>query len=219
MTLTLANPIGWAFGELLTSAQMNHLQNEIVKALDGAGGGGPYSPAAALILAGAGLRLQGAQHQVTGTLSVMNLATLRVASGGVANVESGGGLNVQAGGALDVDGAADFSDPITLSGNGHVRKRIHSHIADANLSVGVNTADVVRIEGSGTSALSADRTLTLLPTDAATGSQILLFTEHTAFAMTGVPFGSLKSASGHKVWSLLTWIGGGWVESAYYGVP
>lgn len=39
MALTKANPNNWGFGEKLTSAQMNTVQTEYVKAIDGYGGG------------------------------------------------------------------------------------------------------------------------------------------------------------------------------------
>ncbi len=50
MTFARVNPGGWAFGEVLTSGQMNPLDIDHVAALDGsvATGGGTYSPAARL---------------------------------------------------------------------------------------------------------------------------------------------------------------------------
>ena len=46
MTFTRARPGGWAFGEVLTSDQMNQLDIDHVGSLDGssASGGGTYSP-------------------------------------------------------------------------------------------------------------------------------------------------------------------------------
>lgn len=51
MSFTRANPSGWGFGETLTSAQSNHIDDNQSKAVDGAGGGS-YTLAAPLHIAG-----------------------------------------------------------------------------------------------------------------------------------------------------------------------
>ena len=222
MTLALANPLGWAFGEILTSSQQNALQNEVIKALDGVNGGS-YTLATALTLLGAGLSLGGVNHQVTGTLSVVNTALLTLLSGGTLTAAAGSTTNLQGttnvSGTTTVSGPTTVSDPVTLSGDGHVRKRVLSHIADADLSIGVNTCDVMWIEGSGTSGMTSDHALTLLSTGAAAGSQILIFTDHSTYAMTNADTGNLKAASGFVKWALMTYGGGAWQRSAYYIVP
>ena len=53
MTLSRANPAGWALNEIFTSAQANAMDIEITKALDG-DGGGSYSPTTVLRVAGEG---------------------------------------------------------------------------------------------------------------------------------------------------------------------
>ena len=52
MTFALVNPLGWALFELLTSGQMNQLDFNMTRALDGAAGG-VYSPTAQLTIDGA----------------------------------------------------------------------------------------------------------------------------------------------------------------------
>lgn len=52
MTLTLAKAGGWNVGDILTSDQMDHIQSELVKAIDGTGGGS-YSPSANVTIGGA----------------------------------------------------------------------------------------------------------------------------------------------------------------------
>ena len=54
MTLARANSLGWAAYELLTAAQMNLIDTNVVKALDGYAGG-IYTPSATLELDGAGI--------------------------------------------------------------------------------------------------------------------------------------------------------------------
>jgi len=54
MTLVRAKPGGWAFLELLTSAQVNAMDLQLPYALDGHAGGG-YTPSAGLILDGAAI--------------------------------------------------------------------------------------------------------------------------------------------------------------------
>ncbi|UOF77279.1 long tail fiber proximal subunit [Caudoviricetes sp.] len=51
MTLVNPKPLGWAFGEILTSAQMNSFGTQIIRAVDGTGGGA-YTLAAPLSLTG-----------------------------------------------------------------------------------------------------------------------------------------------------------------------
>jgi hypothetical protein len=51
MTLTNPKPLGWAFGEILTSAQMNSFGTQLTRALDGTGGGS-YTLTNPLVLAG-----------------------------------------------------------------------------------------------------------------------------------------------------------------------
>lgn len=52
MTLTLAKAGGWSVGEILTSDQMDHIQSELIKAIDGVGGGA-YNPSANVTIGGA----------------------------------------------------------------------------------------------------------------------------------------------------------------------
>lgn len=93
MALTAANPGGWSLHEVLTSPQVNHLQNELLKAVDGVNGG-TYTLASPLEFAGADVRIA---------------ADLEVLSGGEINIQSGAALNVLAGGVLDFSGDLHIS--------------------------------------------------------------------------------------------------------------
>ncbi len=67
MTLTNPKPLGWAYGEILTSAQMNSVGSQIPYAIDG-NAGGTYAPSDPIIIGGDGL-------SVTGALTGLNTAT------------------------------------------------------------------------------------------------------------------------------------------------
>lgn len=56
MTLTNPKPLGWAYGEILTSAQANSIGTQLPYALDG-NGGGTYEPSAPIIVGGSGLQI------------------------------------------------------------------------------------------------------------------------------------------------------------------
>ncbi len=50
--LTNPKPLGWAYGEILTSAQMNTIASQLPFAIDGAGGGTYALGATALTITG-----------------------------------------------------------------------------------------------------------------------------------------------------------------------
>ena len=56
MTLANPKPLGWGYGEILTSAQANSFGTQMPYALDG-NGGGSYSPSAPIIVGGSGLQI------------------------------------------------------------------------------------------------------------------------------------------------------------------
>lgn len=101
MTLTAAKVGGWAIGEILTSDQMDFLQAELLKALDGVGGGS-YTLGANLTLAGAGeLRLDN---------------VLRVRTGADLFVDAGAAFAFNAPGAFNAD--VDFTADLTFDAAG-----------------------------------------------------------------------------------------------------
>lgn len=119
MTLTLSPAkIGaWVLDEKLTSAQLNKLATELVKAVDGVGGG-TYTLSvgdltftgskklildlAAQLTAGKTLNVDGTIELGLGTsrLNVRSGAAIGIFAGGVINVASTGGINLAAGALL-----------------------------------------------------------------------------------------------------------------------
>jgi hypothetical protein len=114
MTLTAVKPGGWDVEEVLTSDQMNALQVELLKAIDGEGGG-TYTLTAPLVLDGEAVQfaatatvLDGAALELDdgATLVANDGAAIEVADGAELNVEDGGELNVRDGGRIDVEDGA-----------------------------------------------------------------------------------------------------------------
>lgn len=171
---------GWAFGEILTSAQMNSLDTDHANAIDGVGGG-VYSPSAEIEIADGGLHLTGGSFVSEVGLGVS--AGLAIFADGILNGDTltQAGLAVFQGtvevqGALTADstlhsvGAATFdttltaSGPIVLSGTGRVRERVVSG-ASANTSYGIGDATVIVARGS----MGSGKTWTITTTGAAVG--------------------------------------------------
>jgi len=103
--VTLSDPKsgGWALNELLTSSQMNAIRTELLKAIDGVGGG-TYALTAPLIFTGDDVRFDSDDIDIVsgGELSILSGGLLSVESGGAAQIESGGDLNVLSGGDATV---------------------------------------------------------------------------------------------------------------------
>jgi hypothetical protein len=96
MTTGLTRPGGWAFGELLTSAQVEALDASQARGVDGTGGG-TYTPSVKIIINGQGLQVN--SLTVTGTLSLLGNTT-------IGNAPSD---------ALSVLATSTFSAPVTLN--------------------------------------------------------------------------------------------------------
>ena len=186
MTLVNPKPLGWAFGELLTSAQMNSFGTQIIRALDGTGGGS-YTLASPLIIGGSSVQITNL------TASVANVTSLSVTAAAVfaLDVNVTGDVfaddivtvdDITAGGDITVAGVATLNGNVTLGnaiadtvtlnailamGSGHVRRRISAG-ADADGTYGPKDWDVVRRGAS----LAANRSYTIDDTNAANGDEI-----------------------------------------------
>lgn len=92
MTFSRVNPIGWGNGEVLTSTQMNDLDTNVTKAVDGAAGG-TYTLSAPLALNGSNVSV-GADFSVGDDLVVADdasvggdLTCVGTVAGGIVNTE------------------------------------------------------------------------------------------------------------------------------------
>jgi len=87
MTFVRANPASWALFELLTSTQMNLIDDNLTNALDGLGGG-DYAPSDQLLLDGSGIAGAGR--------NTLKLVNTQLAAGLYIDVSggSGNGLNI-----------------------------------------------------------------------------------------------------------------------------
>ncbi len=112
MTLSLApEKVGpWVVHELLTSPQVNKIASELVKAIDGSGGGS-YNPSADLILGGA------AEIKIDSVLRVRTGADLITDSGALATFNSSSLFNAQA----DFAGNVDFFAGVDFRAGGLTR--------------------------------------------------------------------------------------------------
>jgi hypothetical protein len=196
MTLAVINPGGWDPEEVLTSDQMNALQAEMVKAIDGVGGGS-YTLTADLVMNGGGEWVlsvkvnilgdlvieSGAFLQVLGTIQLSGVETLT----GVINVTGPGGtINVQEDGFIRVksDGAIDIESGAALGISG---------IASVFGQLDIKTGGRIDVEGTGHIDL-ADTSKINLATGTkivgATGSEVRMFhaEELTIASLSTTPF-------------------------------
>lgn len=112
MTLTLAPvKVGpWVLHELLTSPQVNRIADELVKAIDGVGGGA-YNPSANITLGGVG------ELRIDNVLRIRSGADFVVDSGATATFNESVVFNDQ----VDFSANVDFFDDVDFRENGSTR--------------------------------------------------------------------------------------------------
>lgn len=118
MTFTRVKPLNWAFGELLTSSQMNSLDTDHANAVDGAGGGTyPFTTDIGLTFTGTSNTVP--PMSITGHGNAAGLEVDNDGSGVALHVVSTSRFEdvVHAIGDIDIDTAADarFSPTRTLT--------------------------------------------------------------------------------------------------------
>jgi len=113
MTLQPARAGGWGLREKLTSAQMSALQAELLKALDGVGGG-TYTLEEKLILAlGEAFRLE-TGLEVAGATTFEGTSTTVVQEDATFNFESGSQATFEAGATCRIEGTHTIAAGATL---------------------------------------------------------------------------------------------------------
>jgi hypothetical protein len=159
------NPLGWAFLEILTSVQMNQIDVNLSRALDGLNGGA-YTLAVMLELKGAGVKFSSVAEFNAASVNFVG-ATVDVDSGStwtfnstvlfnnlvaftqggiIPNlatlaIQSGGSLNNNAGGTIVNGGTLSNSGRIVNSGAGRIQRRF-ANLVDANATVTMADGDV-----------------------------------------------------------------------------
>lgn len=110
MTLSDPKTGGWSTSELLTSGQCNAIRTELLKAVDGVGGG-TYTLSAPLIFLGDNVRLDSDDIDIVagGVLSVLSGGKAEVESGGEFDVLSGGQVTYRAGATMVVEDLTDLT--------------------------------------------------------------------------------------------------------------
>jgi hypothetical protein len=124
MTLTNPKPLGWAFGELLTSGQMNSIATQLPYALDGANGG-PYTLSAPLSIDGDTVTIdQLVAPNISGVTTFANDVVLAddlfvtddASVTGDLSVAGSATIGDTAADFLTVNAAASFYDAMTVDG-------------------------------------------------------------------------------------------------------
>lgn len=126
---------GWAFGEILTSAQMNQLNTDFPFAAN-MRDGASYTPSSPVVVAGAGmtLKLVGSNTLPSGTLVVSGSASLNIdtgatllgLAGSATHWEFGSQLFVDSGAEMHISGivnadpgsSIELDGPVTMNGSG-----------------------------------------------------------------------------------------------------
>lgn len=133
--MSLVKPAGWAFGEVLTSGQLEALDASQARAIDGTGGG-TYAPTAQIVINGAGLKVS--SLTVTGTLTLNGDTTI-----GNSPTDS-----------LSVLATSTFSAPVTLDD-----ALTANDVADFFGDTTVHTAAFFEVGGSASLGNDAAKTL------------------------------------------------------------
>lgn len=144
MSLTPANPGGWSIYELLTSDQANHLQGELLKAIDGQDGG-TYTLLDDLVFAGVG--------------EVQVESLLRMIAGSSVVADSGSSVTVDGELILSVADGASLSGALTVTNTGSVTVAAGGELilqdgADATIELGatltVDDGGLIDLDGAMT---------------------------------------------------------------------
>jgi hypothetical protein len=128
MTLADPHPGGWIDHEVLTHAEMNIIRTELLKAIDGSGGG-TYTLTAPLILAGDTVRVD-EQLFINGTGELITDGDVTIQGNSELLVTSGSELTVNPGALMSVYGDAGFAGDVSLQGTVELEAGASLSIAD-----------------------------------------------------------------------------------------
>lgn len=139
MTFADFKPGGYAFGEILPSADMNVLAADHPLALDGRDGGA-YAPTSQIAIAGSGLACTG-KFDVTDTLGAVQISALTVPTGG-AGLTCTGEFNV-----TDTVGSVSINDLTVVSGGAGFDCTGKFDVTDTTgtVSIGATTANSLTV--------------------------------------------------------------------------
>lgn len=208
MSFSRVKPLGWAVGELLTSAQMNALDEDHSNAVDGAAGG-VYASSAAVDLDNLAGRVRAGSAidiDATGLLSVLASGTQQVQSGGIWQLLDGS--------------VATFATPLQPGVKGRVRWFLVG-LTDANVNLGPEDGTLFYM---GAGILSGTKTISIQDTGASAGDWILIVNwDTTNFLDISVPttgvIASLRTATGNTHAIFLVRFGSLWEVAVAIVVP
>lgn len=164
-------PLGWAFLEILTSTQMNQLDTNVSRSLDGVNGGA-YTLAVLLELAGAGLKVSDVFKIDNATVDITNstvnvngttwnfndpvgfnalvglLAGALVPSGQTLGMLSGSTFVNSVGATITNDGTLNNTGLIQNQSSGQIRRRWYD-LPGSDATVSVNDGEVFLLPSGG----------------------------------------------------------------------
>jgi hypothetical protein len=138
----------WILGSVISPAELEHLDDYSL-AIDG-DGGGTYAPSTAIVIGGSGVTLSGANHHVSGTLTVDNLAVISIASGGSIKAEGSGTADITLAVVTNVatltvgaNGIVNMGGALNITANGLLNVKNTGGIA-------VESGGTILVQSSGT---------------------------------------------------------------------
>jgi hypothetical protein len=117
-----ADVAAWGVGTVVTPDEFDTLDRGQYTAING-DDGGVWSPVAYIGIGGQGVRLSGANHQITGTATVMSGGYVTVASGGHLDLSSGAAMAISAGANIGMSGTLNVSPTGTQTVDGILNPR------------------------------------------------------------------------------------------------
>lgn len=149
MTLVPAKAGGWNEEDTLTSDEMNALQVELLKAIDGQDGG-TYDLLSALTFTGAAVNFEG-DVTIASLLTVLAGGSLVVAEDGEATIADGANLTFASGSTLTADAGSDLN----ISGQLDIRPG-GQLVVRGGANMALNTGSVLTVEDDATINLAGD---------------------------------------------------------------
>ncbi len=163
MTLVAAKPGGWNLEDVLTSDEMNTLQEELLKAIDGVGGG-TYTLSAPLVLDGETVTLSnvgGATFTAGAVLALTEGADMTVGENSTIALATGALLTIADGANITLSG------DMTLTGTGDIIVEDNALVTfqdgsglDLEAGSTLNLQGNITMQATGTMSVAAGATIT-----------------------------------------------------------
>lgn len=203
--LTNPKPLGWAYGETLTSTQMNSFGTQLPYAVDG-NAGGTYEPTNPIIIDGDGIELPGG---IGGSVAVGT------------NITAGGNITAASGTISGADLAA--TDDLTVGDDATITGSLYAGTLRFNAAVGADADTTITVGSSANviiaTSLSAQRTYDVVSTGAQAGDWFLFqnvdATDGLVIERDGTPIPGIGAGISGGQCLLMIYVGGSWQYVAW----